>query len=179
MQWLEPTWEGPFHKNIFWRETAVFCPTLWIWRAPYSYIDELCLTCQGTTALVHEVKRHVLCNALNDEHSSLFPWSPLRTAFCRSRTSLLPSGLTVPNHALKCRLLMAPLPEKTKVWNLDGVGAERTLSGKRLHNEMGRDANGWVEMRARDIFYTACILMKTYCCVKSWDRLPLDNSESK
>lgn len=69
-------------------------------------------------------------------------------AFCRSRTSLLPSGLTVPNHALKCRLLTAPLPEKTKVWNLDGVGAERTLSGKRLHNEMGRDAYGRVEMRA-------------------------------
>lgn len=68
--------------------------------------------------------------------------------FCRSRTSLLPSSLTVPNHALKCHLLTAPLPEKTKVWNLDGVGAERTLSGKRLHNEMGRDANGWVEMRA-------------------------------
>lgn len=68
-------------------------------------------------------------------------------AFCRSRTSILPSGLTVPNHALKCRLSTAPLPEKTKVWNLDGVGAERTLSGKRLHNE-GRDAYGWVEMRA-------------------------------
>lgn len=69
-------------------------------------------------------------------------------AFCRSQTTLLPSGLTVPNHALKCRLLTAPLPGKTKVWNLDGVGAERTLSGKRLHNQMGRDASAWVEMRA-------------------------------
>lgn len=70
------------------------------------------------------------------------------SAFCRSRTSLLPSGLTVPNHALKCRLLMAPLPEKTKVCNLDGSGAERTLSGKRLHNEIGWCAYGSVEMRA-------------------------------
>lgn len=82
-------------------------------------------------------------------------------AFCRSWTSLLPSGLTVPNHALKCRLLPAPLPEKTKVWNLDGAGAERSLSGKLLHNEMGRDANGWVEMRAL-MLMTGHILYSLY-----------------
>lgn len=66
------------------------------------------------------------------------------------------------------------------MWNLDGVGAERTLSGKRLHNEMGRNANGWVEMRAA-MLTTGHILYSLYFNEDLLLRkvLPLDHSEWK
>lgn len=34
------------------------------------------------------------------------------------------------------------------MWNPDRAAAERTLSGKRLHNDAGLDAHGWVEIQA-------------------------------
>lgn len=60
-------------------------------------------------------------------------------------------------------------PRQTKVWNLDRVGAERTLSGKRLHNEMGPDASSWVQITAVMLTsgQTGYVLTKSCCYVNS------------